>query len=125
MLDIELTLSRFVDQSSFLNLCDTCVSLMYKTGNIYIGFNYQVMNNYPFPFYPFVPSLEESISVGLKTKSLFSKNWMLIKSLEEQWCFIVVGHSLPREIKSGTCSLTETHGFCLFSFQFLFSLVFF
>lgn len=87
---------------------------MYRTGNRYIGFNYRVVNNYLFPFYPLVPSLEENISLGLKTKSLFSKNRMLMKSLEEQPCGLVVGRSLPRGITSGTCSLTEAHGFFLF-----------
>lgn len=94
---------------------------MYRTGNRYIGFNYRVVNNYLFPFYPLVPSLEENISLGLKTKSLFSKNRMLMKSLEEWPCGLVVGRSLPRGITSGTCSLTETHGFfSFFHFSFCF-----
>lgn len=97
--------------------------LMNRTGNRYIGFDHQVVNNYLFPFYPFVPSLEESISMGLKTKPLLSKNRMLMQSLEERWCGIE--RSVSRGIMSGTCSLTETYGFFLFSFQFLFLLVFF
>lgn len=98
---------------------------MYRTGNRYIGFDCQVVNNDLFPFYPFVPSLEESISMGLETKPLLRKNRMLMQSLEERWCGIVAERSLSSGITSGTCSLTETYGFFLFSFQFLFLLVFF
>lgn len=61
---------------------------MYRTGNRYTGFDYQVVNNYLFPFYPFVPSLEESISMGLKTKPLLSKNRVLM-----QLGGVVVWHS--------------------------------